>query len=191
MINVPSKKVIAGVIISTIVVFSVVALIPVFVYGANVEVLQLKVGLPLAGDENVQTAAADSSGEYSFSITDTDCFITAQKTIINPYAYISAKFQGLCSYTETESIFPVGVDISINADITTPGGQNYNLKFSLNGLTGEGFKTVLLILGPDEINIVDGIYHVELDINAVISAGNVEICTIIVDLVADVEVITQ
>ena len=185
------KKLLA-VILSSIVVVSVISLVPVFIYGFNVEVLKIEVGIPITGNPAPKSSSETSFvGGYEFNITADSCMISIEKTNMNPYEYLLQQLQGMAECEEDPSFLPIGVEIDLNAMIISPAGQTLSLDFKFTALTGEGIKTAIILIGPDEIKIVNGTYHVEIDATAIVTVAGTELCSIEVTIIADVELLIK
>jgi hypothetical protein len=61
------------------------------------------------------------------------------------------------------------VDLTIYVNITTPNAQFYELSFTLEDLMNLLTQDVNVLLGPDEIEVVNGTYTVSIAVKLTIS----------------------
>ena len=169
----PSKKVIAG-LIGIFMVVSVVALIPVFMYGFTVNVAEIEMSIGLSSSGGTSSPSSDSFyTSSSIELQQTPTYdlssfnAVANEKTINAYEYV---FLG--DHVETSEESSGGteiVKISITFNLTTPSGNSLLFSFSPQGLKGQGLKNVMILLGPDEINRETGTFHLTLTISIIVT----------------------
>lgn len=158
----PSKKVIAIIIISIVTAGTLISLIPVFIYGLKVDALSIDSGLGVAGSP----AMADFESSTIFTIN-------ARAVEISPYEYM---FRGTVK-TGGNSGFPLidlmSLDIYFYINISTPNVNFYELVFTLEDLLNILTQDTNILLGPDEIEIVSGTYEVWVNLVVSISIPDI------------------
>ncbi len=160
------KNKIVIVIVSILTVGTLVALIPVFMYGFRVDVLSVGTGFGL--DSLVSSSSSNSYNTMQFSGFTTPS-VNVQHVQVGPYDYLlnggevkndgNTGFQLLTQY----------VDLTIYINITTPNAQFYELSFTLEDLINMLTQDVSVLLGPDEIEVVNGTYTVSVAVELTIS----------------------
>ncbi|MHA1295908.1 MAG: hypothetical protein ACTSPH_04790 [Promethearchaeota archaeon] len=147
-----SKKLVAGIIIGILSVGILVGLIPVFMYGLGVDAISLDLGMA-------------SSGSPSSSSTN----IQATPVKVNPYEYFFRQMSGVAKVvSEKSSTFSEMVNIVISMNLTTPTNKTLSYSFSLKNLKGIVENNINLLLGPNELEIVNGTYHISIIITVLI-----------------------
>lgn len=162
------KKIAIIVILSIVIVGSLLALTPVFIYGFGVNALSFDMRFGLVGTPSGSSSDSYDLMDYDGSSTFT---IDADPTVINPYEYFFRQFEGELK-AEGENAFQLlnqYVDITILINITTPNDDEYILSYTLEDLVNILMQDINLLLGPDEIEIVSGIYEISIIIEVVIS----------------------
>ena len=163
----PSRKVIVG-LLGVILAASAVALIPVFMYGFNVNVAEIETSLGFSS--GLSTSSSQPSG------FDLDSFnAVANEKAVSSYEYVFSKLGGNMETREEGNGGTAIVDIVISLDLTTP--TNHSLAFSFNpqGLSGEGLKTIMIMLGPDELNGEVGAFELTIAISVTVTLSGIEI----------------
>jgi hypothetical protein len=161
----PNKKIIGG-IIAAVALFSVIALIPVFMYGFSVNATEVELGMTMGGSTSTSSISVSSievNQAPSFN-PETSGEDVKQKAI-SAYEYLFSKFGGPASISEQSGT--VGgnyVDIQITFNLTTPSNKSVVFEFSPQDLNAEGLK-VSLLLGPDELEGEAGAFHLEITIS--------------------------
>jgi hypothetical protein len=155
-----SKKVIGG-IIAVIAVVSVIALIPVFIYGFGVDAIKLNTGYGIAPP----VSSAISGDGYNTQQYDLDNgTLVVEQTQVDAYSYFFGGFNGHVSVSEQGSSLNINVDIdiSIDLDIKTPTGSiNKTINTDIQGIINGDID---IIVGPDDGAIVNGTYYIWINI---------------------------
>ncbi|MBD3197933.1 MAG: hypothetical protein GF317_22975, partial [Candidatus Lokiarchaeota archaeon] len=103
-----SKKVIGG-IIAVVAVISIIALIPVFMYGFGVTVVELNTGYGLS------TSSTSEGGYELQQYTGDYSALQAQQQQVDPYTYFFGKFNQHTSVSQQGGTsIPVNVDVNIH-----------------------------------------------------------------------------
>ncbi|TFF85483.1 MAG: hypothetical protein EU518_01100 [Promethearchaeota archaeon] len=165
-----SKKVIGG-IIAVVAIVSVIALIPVFMYGFGVTAIELNTGF----QSNTSSSGTTSGIEVQQFGDWTP--LSAEKTRIDPYTYFFGQFNQHTSVSGSSAIDfgNVEVHIFLDIDLLTPAGEiNKTVEITKQGITTGEIST---IVGPNEGAIVSGMYHLWLTLNISISTdlGDIDI----------------
>ena len=165
----PSKKVIVS-LIGIFLAVSVVALIPVFMYGFSVNVTEIEasIGLSSSGDLSTSSSLPPSYDLSSFAVE-------ANPRAISAYEYVFSKLDGNVDVVEEGSEGLEVVDILITFELTTPSNNVLSSSFSPQGLSGQGLKTILVLMGPDELNGEVGTFSLTITISITVSLQNIEI----------------
>lgn len=157
----PSRKVIVG-LLGIIIAVSVVALIPVFMYGFTVNVAEIETSIGLTSSGDLSTSSIELQQSPSYSL---DSFnVVANEKAISAYEYF---FSILDGNIETEQVGNIGtavVDILITFNLTTPSNNSLSFSFNPQGLEGGGLKKIMVLLGPDELNGEVGTFHLTITI---------------------------
>ena len=145
------KKLLAGIIISIVTVGIIVGLIPVFIYGFQVQAISFDLGMGVAG--------TPSSSAADFSTTTT---ITIDENVVNlnPYEYFFRKFEGITKVEDPQTTLGVNIELLIYINITSPNSDFYEFSFTLEDLLAIGSQDINMLFGPDEIEIISGTYNV-------------------------------
>ena len=155
------KKIVIIVIVSVLIVGSLLALTPVFIYGFGVNALSFDMRFSLTGSPS--SSSSDGYDLMDFGGSST-FIINANPIIINPYEYFFRQFEGELK-AEGENTFQLlsqYVDITIYINITTPNDGEYILSYTLEDLVNILMQDINLMLGPDEIEIVCGTYEISI-----------------------------
>ena len=158
------KNIIVIVVVSILTVGTLVALIPVFMYGLSVDALYVGTGFGLTP---LSSSSSDSYNTMQFDFTTPS--VNVKHVEVGPYEYLfdggevkndgSTAFQLLTQY----------VDLTIYINITSPNAQFYELTFTLEDIINMLTQDVNVLLGPDEIEIVNGTYTVSVALKLTIS----------------------
>jgi hypothetical protein len=168
-----SKKVLAGILISIFAAVTIIALIPVFLYGFNTEALSFDMGLGLAGSP-LTSSSEDDSYTYNDFGSSTTINIDANVIVVNPYNYFFRQFTGpVKTPPERVSIISQYIDVLIQVNITTPSNQEFNLTFTLDDLKNIGDKDINVLLGPNEIPIEEGTYQCWITVILTVSVPDI------------------
>ncbi|MHA1477079.1 MAG: hypothetical protein ACTSPU_02670 [Promethearchaeota archaeon] len=164
-----SKKLMIG-LLGIFLAISVVALIPVFMYGFSVNVTEIEasIGLSSSGDLSTSSSLPPSYDLSSFSVE-------ANPRAISAYEYVFSKLDGNVDVVEEENGGTAIVEILITFELTTPSDNSLSFSFSPQGLKGDGLKTVMIIMGPDELNGEVGTFYLTITISIKVTLLNTEI----------------
>ncbi|MFO7795087.1 MAG: hypothetical protein ACQERB_08605 [Promethearchaeati archaeon] len=168
-----SKKTIGG-IIAVVAIISVIALIPVFMYGIGVDSIQVSMGM--SSTDLYSSSISDSDDSYNLdqSLPTGVTTLQAEQQRIDPYSYFFGKFNGHVS-TSGSGVYSAYIDLKIYLNITTPSSQTIQLgPITLEDLKSAGLN-VNMILGPDEISIEEGTYYISLLIEIEITFNDVPV----------------
>ncbi len=160
------KNIIVIVVVSILTVGTLVALIPVFMYGLSVDALSVGTGFGL------MTPFSSSSSD-SYNTMQFDGFTTPNVNVkhveVSPYEYLFDGGEAKNAGNTALQLFTQYVDLTIYINITTPNDQLYELAFTLEDLMNMLTQDVNVLLGPDEIEVSNGIYTVSVAVGLTIS----------------------
>ncbi|MFX0018475.1 MAG: hypothetical protein ACFFAK_15220 [Promethearchaeota archaeon] len=160
------KNIIVIVVVSILSVGTLVALIPVFMYGLRVDVLSVGTGFGLMTP--LSSSSSDSYNTMQFSGFTTPS-VNVQHVEVGPYEYLFDGGEAKSVGTTALQLLSQYVDLTIYINITTPNDQLYELTFTLEDLVNIITQNVNILLGPDEIEIVNGTYTVSVAVELTIS----------------------
>lgn len=160
----PSKKVIA-VLLGSIIAVSVVALIPVFMYGFTVNVTEIEANLGLSSSDSPSTSSSitlQQAPNYDLSSFS----VEANPKAISAYEYFFSTLGGddaevTSSGTEGTAV----VDIYITFNLTTPSGNSFSFEFSPQDVDAGGEITIIKVLGPGELQGEVGTFSLTITIS--------------------------
>lgn len=165
-----SKKVIGG-IIAALAVVSVIAFIPVFMYGFTVSATEVNLGMSMDGSTSTSSISVSSieinqGPSFDPNITN----VEARERVMNAYEYLLSKGGGPAEVSAQSGTAAEGadVDISITFNLTTPSNKSLVFEFNPQNLNAEGLE-VSLLLGPDELERETGTFHLEITISITIA----------------------
>ena len=163
----PSKKVIVG-LLGIFLAVSVVALIPVFMYGFTVNVAEIETSIGLTSSGGISTSSSITLlQDPSYSL---DSFnLVANEKVMSAYEYFFSKLDGNVDVVEEGNVGTEVVDILITFELTTPSNIALSFSFNPQGLTGQGLKTILILMGPDELNGEVGTFYLTITISITVS----------------------
>jgi len=164
------KNIIVIVVISILTVGTFVALIPVFMYGFRVDVLSVGTGFGL--NPLLSSSSSDSYNTMQYDFTTPS--INVKHVQVGPYDYLLNGGEVKNDGTTAVQLFTQYVDLTIYVNITTPNVQFYELSFTLEDLINMLTQDVSVLLGPDEIEIVNGTYTVSVAVELTISIPEIE-----------------
>jgi len=166
----PSKKVIAG-LLGVVIAISVVALIPVFMYGFSVNVAEIEMSIGLSSPDSSSSDSSDSLDTYdSIELQQTSSYdlsnfdVVVNEKAISAYEYIFSKLDGKVDVSEEGNGGTDVVDILITFNLTTPSNNSLLFSFNPQGLKGQGLKKVMVSLGSDELDREAGTFHLTITI---------------------------
>jgi len=163
----PSKKVIAG-LLGIIIAVSVVALIPVFMYGFTANVTEIEANIGLTSSSSPSTSSSitlQQAPSYDLS----SFTVEANPKAINAYEYFFSKLGGNMEVVEEGNVGTEVVDILITFELTTPSNHSLSFSFNPQGLNGQGLKTIIILMGPDELNREAGTFYLTITISIIVS----------------------
>ncbi|NVM18562.1 MAG: hypothetical protein HWN80_12675 [Candidatus Lokiarchaeota archaeon] len=160
----PSKKAIVG-LLGIFLAVSVVALIPVFVYGFTVNVTEIEMSIGLSSSGELSTSSFQPTPSYDLS----SFAVEANPKAISAYEYAFSKLDGNVDVVEEGNEGTEVVDILITFELTTPSNNSLSFSFSPQGLSGQGLKTILVLMGPDELNGEVGTFYLTITISITVS----------------------
>ena len=160
------KNIVVIVVVSILSVGTLVALIPVFMYGLSVDVLSVGTGFGL--NPLLSSSSSDSYNTMQFT-GFTDPSFNVQHVEVGPYEYLFNGGEVKNDGTTAFQLLSQYVDLTIYINITTPNAQFYELSFTLEDLINMLTQDVNVLLGPDEIEIVNGTYTVSVAVELTIS----------------------
>ena len=162
----PSKKVIIG-LIGIFTIVSVVALIPVFMYGFSVDVAEIEMSIGLSSSDGLYTSSSielQQAPTYDLSSYNA----VANEKTMNAYEYHFASLGENAEVSEESSGGTEIVEILITFNLTTPSGHSQSFSFNPQGLKGEGLKVITVLLGPNELN-GEGTFHLTITISIIVT----------------------
>jgi hypothetical protein len=163
----PSKKVIAG-LLGIIIAVSVVAFIPVFMYGFTVNVTEIEANIGLSSSSSPSSSSSITLLQAPSYSLNTYSVETNPKAI-SAYEYFFSKLDGNVDVVEEGNVGTEVVDILITFELTTPSNTVLSFSFNPQGLSGEGLKTILILMGPDELNREVGTFYLTITISITVS----------------------
>ena len=170
-----SRKVIAG-LIGIFIVVSVVALIPVFMYGFTVNVAEIKMSIGLSSSDGSIATSSDSLYiSSSIELQQTPTYdlsgfnIIANEKTINAYEYVFSRIGGNMGAIQEPNGGTEVVEIFITFSLTTPSSKSLSFNFSPQGLKGAGLKEIMVLLGPDELNREVGTFQLTITISIIVT----------------------
>ncbi len=162
----PSKKVIGG-LLGIIIAVSVVALIPVFMYGFTVNTAEIDMSIGLSSSDGLSTSSIETQQTPTYSLSNFN--VVANEKVMNAYEYMFSKLDGNVDVSEEGNGDIDVVDILITFDLTTPSNNLLSFSFNPQGLEGQGLKNVMVLLGPDELKGEVGTFYLTITISITVS----------------------
>ena len=170
-----SKKVIAG-LLGVVIAISVVALIPVFMYGFTVNVAEIEMSMELSSPDSSSSYSSDSLSTYdSIDLQQTSSYdlsnfdVIVNEKAMSAYDYVFSKLDGNVDVSEEENGGNDVVDILITFNLTTPSNNSLSFSFNPQDLNGQGLKKVIVSLGPDELDGEAGTFHLTITISIIVT----------------------
>ena len=145
-------------------VFSVVALIPVFMYGFTVNVTEIKTTIGLSSSETTSSSTyitTQAAPVYNLSNFN----VNAQEKVINAYQYVFSRMAGNLNATQEGSRGTEVVNIQMMFNLTTPSNKSLSFSFNPHDLKGAGLKNLIVLLGPNELNREVGTFYLVIAIS--------------------------
>ena len=168
----PSRKVIV-VLLGIIFAVSVVALIPVFMYGFSVNVTEIEASIGLSSSGDLATSSIETQQVPSYDLSSFT--VEANPKAISAYEYFFSKLDGNVDVVEEGSEGSEVVDILITFELTAPSNTVLSSSFSPQGLSGQGLNTIVVLMGPDELNGEVGTFSLTITISITVSLQNIPI----------------
>ena len=162
----PSKKVIVG-LLGIIIAVSVVALIPVFMYGFTVNTAEIDMSIGLSSSDGLSTSSIETQQTSSYSLSNFN--VVANEKTISAYEYVFSKLDGIADVSEEGSEGTEVVNILITFDLITPSNNLLSFSFNPQGLEGQGLKNVMVSLGPDELKGEVGTFYLTITISITVT----------------------
>jgi len=164
-----SKKVL-GIVLASIIGASLVALIPVFLYGFSVNGVEVRMQIMTADGALSSSSVYTSENSYEYDFWDGgyDVPPEAKEKVVSAYEYFFSKLGGLMTVNEEGSIGDQYVDIVITFELITPNNQSLTYTFQPTELRGGGLKDIIILLGPDEFNGETGEFSLTIKISIVV-----------------------
>jgi len=167
----PSKKVIVG-LLGIFLAVSVVALIPVFMYGFTVNVTEIETTIGLSSSEGLSTSSSTTlQPTPSFDLSSFT--VEANPKAISAYEYFFSNLGGNWEISDTGNgdgdADAAVVEILITFNLTTPSNNSLSFSFNPHGLSEGGEKTITMMLGPDEGIEEVGTFYLTITISIIVS----------------------
>ena len=160
----PSKKVIAG-LLGIIIAVSVVALIPVFMYGFSVNVTEIEATLGLSSSSTPSTSSSitlQQAPDYDLS----SFTVEAHSKVLNAYEYFFTTLGGNdADVSSSEAEDGALVDIYITFNLTTPSNNSFSFSFSPLDVDAGGEVTIIKVLGPEDLQGEVGTFSLTITIS--------------------------
>lgn len=165
-----SKKVL-GIILVSIIGISLVAMIPVFLYGFSVDAVEVRMQIMTSDTTSASMVIETSSTSYDYDVWGAGFNVPpeAEEKVINAYEYFFSKLAGQMTINQEGSVGEQIVDIIITFDLTTPSSNSLTFTFRPSDLKGEGLKDIIVLLGPDEFNGERGEFSLTITISIAIT----------------------
>jgi len=159
----PSKKVIAG-LLGMIIAVSVVALIPVFMYGFSVNVTEIEATLGLSSSDSPSTSSSitlQQAPSYDLSTFA----VEAHPKALSAYEYFFANLGDKFDASDSGNGGTAVVAIEITFDLTTPSGYSLTFSFEPQNLNADSEITLIMMLGPEDYKGEVGTFHLRITIS--------------------------
>ncbi|TXT57844.1 MAG: hypothetical protein BAJATHORv1_10552 [Candidatus Thorarchaeota archaeon] len=149
----------AGIVL--IVIIGALALVPVALYGTEVNVAKVNIGLNIGGTTAVSLSEFGVLQIPSFTAGMSGVQIDVES--MNPYSYMIERNTARTQVDSPDSSSAALVEISIFFNLTTP--SNNSITFTLTpGSQGTGEHEVTTLLGPEEGLDAGGEFHLTITI---------------------------
>jgi hypothetical protein len=135
-------------------------------YGLSVDALSVGTGFGLFTP--LSSSTSDSYHTMQFDGFTTP-IVSVSHVKVGPYDYLFNGGEVKNDGTTGFQLLSQYVDLTIYINITTPSDQIYELTFTLEDLVNMLTQDVNVLLGPDEIEIVNGTYTVSVAVELIIS----------------------
>jgi len=165
-----SKKVIGG-IVAALAVVSVIAFIPVFMYGFIVNATEVNLGMNMGGSTSTSSISVSSIEiNQGPSLDPNITNIEAKERVMNAYEYLLSKGGGPAEVSDHSGTAAEGADVDIHIifNLTTPSNKSLVFEFNPQNLNAEGLE-ITLLLGPDELERETGTFHLEITISITVT----------------------
>jgi len=158
----PSRKVIVG-LLGMFLAVSVVALIPVFMYGFSVNVTEIEMGIGLSSSGDLSTSSIETQQIPSYDLSSFT--VEANPKALSAYEYFFASLGDKWEITDTETGGSALVEILITFNLTTPSDNSLIFSFNPKGLSEGGVKTITMMLGPNDGIEEAGTFYLKITIS--------------------------
>ncbi|MFX0177047.1 MAG: hypothetical protein ACFE85_12555 [Candidatus Hodarchaeota archaeon] len=169
-----SKKLIGGLLLA-IIGISLVALIPVFMYGFSVNVAEVNLSV-ITSSLSTSSFSDETQDSYSYNWgAGWDSIPQISEKTVSAYEYFFEKLDGIMDASEVNPIGDAVVNIEITLNLTNPSDNSLYFTFEPKNLKGEGLKNIEIILGPDEFNGESGTFllTITISIEVILPLGGV------------------
>jgi len=172
----PSKKVIVG-LLGIFLAVSVVALIPVFMYGftVNATEIEMEIGLSSGG---LSTSSSQEPPSYDLSSFN----VIAKEKVLSAYEYFFSRLGDGYEVEQEGSAGTEIVDILITFELITPTNLTLSFEFNPLGLGDQGLTAIMVLLGPEETNGELGTFYLTITITVTITLPVLELPAIVIDI---------
>ncbi|MBD3405339.1 MAG: hypothetical protein GF411_04270 [Candidatus Lokiarchaeota archaeon] len=149
----------AGIVL--IVIVGALALVPIALYGTEVNVAKVNMGLNIGGTTAMTVSDVGVLQIPTFTAGLSSVEINVEK--MNPYSYMIERNTARTQVSSEDSSDQALVEISIFFNLTTP--SNNSITFTLNpGSQGTGEHEVSTLVGPEEGLATAGEFHLTITI---------------------------
>jgi len=166
----PSKKVIVG-LLGIFLAVSIVALIPVFMYGFTVNVTEIETTLGLSSSESLSTSSSIQTQQIpSYDLSNFE--VVANEKAMSAYEYFFSRLDGNGEVTADGNGGTEGgavVDILFTFNLTTPSNNSFSFSFNPLGLNDGEDITITYLFGPDEKKGEVGTFHLIITISITVT----------------------
>jgi len=161
-----SKKVL-GIILVSVIGISLVAMIPMFLYGFSVNAVEVRMQIMTTDSATPSMTVETSDTSYDYDIWDAGFSVPpeVEEKVISAYEYFFSKLGGQMTVNEGGSTGEQYVNIVISFDLTTPSNNSLTFTFRPTDLRGDGLKDIIVLLGPDEFNRETGTFSLTITIS--------------------------
>ncbi len=151
----------AGIVL--VIVLAALVILPIAIYGTNVDVAQVSLGLsvssPLA-TASLSDIDSKQAPVFNVGLTDVDVDVTT----MNPYEYMLARNTGRTQVSGDDDQEGAIVEITITFNLTTPANTSLVFVLTPGSLRGTGAKEVMTLLGPEDGLTTGGEFHLTITI---------------------------
>ncbi len=151
----------AGIIV--IVILAGLALVPIALYGTEVEVAYVSFGLSV--DSPLST-----TGFSGLDMLQIPAFTAGLSNVevdvdtMNPYEYMLARNTNRTQVSGADTTGVAFVEISITFNLTTPSNQSLVFVLTPGSGQGTGDRNIVTLLGPEDGLTISGTFHLSITI---------------------------